>query len=68
MCCPILPKTTPMLPFGLKVVWFTLCLIGTVVGWVVLYAFMKAKGCYWVPLIYASGVTVLQAAVCLGKA
>jgi len=55
-----------MLPFSLKIVWLALCLTGTAVGWIVMYAFMKVKGCYWVPIIYALGVTLLQGAVSLG--
>ena len=56
-----------MLSFTLKIVWFVLCLTGAAVAWVVMYAFMKVKGCYWAPLIYASGVTLLQVAVGLGN-
>jgi hypothetical protein len=56
-----------MLPFPLKVVWFALCLLGTISAWVTLFAFARAVGSYWGPMFYCIAVTLLQGAICLGK-
>jgi len=56
-----------MLPFALKVVWFALCVIGTISAWVTLFAFARAVGSYWGPMFYCIALTLMQSAICFGK-
>lgn len=63
---PVCLFPAQMLPFGLKVAWLVLCLIGTLLSYLVLYAFMVAMDCYWAPSTYVVGVTVLELSVALG--
>jgi hypothetical protein len=56
-----------MLPFALKVVWFALCVLGTISAWVTLFAFARAVGSYWGPMFYCIALTLMQSAICLGK-
>ncbi|KAJ6590567.1 hypothetical protein DFH09DRAFT_207619 [Mycena vulgaris] len=55
-----------MLPFALKMVWFVLCLVGTVCSWIVLMAFGSLLGSRWVPLAFSIALTVLEGTFCLG--
>lgn len=61
------PARAPMLPYGLKVVWFALSLSGLLSSWVALPAFTKsiARG-IWLPIVYGGVNTVLQGVFCLG--
>ena len=56
-----------MLPFALKAVWFTLCLLGTISAWVTLVGFARAVGSYWGPMFYCVALTLLQGVICIGK-
>ncbi|KAJ7096780.1 hypothetical protein B0H15DRAFT_774172 [Mycena belliarum] len=55
-----------MLSFALKLVWFVLCIIGTVISWVVLVAFGSLLGSRWVPMSFCIALTVLEGMFCLG--
>ncbi|KAJ7096774.1 hypothetical protein B0H15DRAFT_1019764 [Mycena belliarum] len=55
-----------MLSFALKMVWFVLCIIGTVISWVVLVAFGSLLGSRWVPMSFCIALTVLEGMFCLG--
>ncbi|KAJ6506722.1 hypothetical protein C8R45DRAFT_970361 [Mycena sanguinolenta] len=55
-----------MLPFGLKLVWFSLSLSGLIGCWAVLLPLAWAIQSYWGPIGYAVGITVLEGIFCLG--
>ncbi|KAJ3782205.1 hypothetical protein GGU10DRAFT_390026 [Lentinula aff. detonsa] len=55
-----------MLPYSLKLVWFSLSLSGLISCWAVLSAFALAIRSYWLALLYCIGCTILQGMFCLG--
>ncbi|KAJ3841923.1 hypothetical protein F5878DRAFT_434514 [Lentinula raphanica] len=55
-----------MLPYALKIVWFTLSLSGMLSCWAVLCAFASTVRSYWLALVYCIGCTILQGVFCLG--
>ncbi|KAE9397717.1 hypothetical protein BT96DRAFT_63333 [Gymnopus androsaceus JB14] len=56
-----------MLPYALKIVWFSLSLSGLISCWAVLSAFALAVPCsYWLAILYCVGCTILQGIFCLG--
>ncbi|KAF9525742.1 hypothetical protein CPB83DRAFT_859028 [Crepidotus variabilis] len=55
-----------MIPFGVKILWFILTLIGLFGSWVVLWAFGRVVGARWGPLAFCIGNTIVQVTLCLG--
>ncbi|KAK7683204.1 hypothetical protein QCA50_013877 [Cerrena zonata] len=55
-----------MLPFGLRIAWFTLSLSGLLSSWVALPAFISHAQSLWLPVLYSIANTVLQGMFCLG--
>ncbi|KAJ3909461.1 hypothetical protein F5879DRAFT_57794 [Lentinula edodes] len=55
-----------MLPYALKIVWFSLSLSGLLSCWAVLSAFAVAVRSHWLALLYCIGCTILQGIFCLG--
>ncbi|KAF8962296.1 hypothetical protein BDZ97DRAFT_1120879 [Flammula alnicola] len=52
--------------FGLKIAWFVLSITGLAACWIVLWAFARAVGTKWGPVLYCIGNTLLQGIFCLG--
>ncbi|KIK70155.1 hypothetical protein GYMLUDRAFT_34628 [Collybiopsis luxurians FD-317 M1] len=55
-----------MLPYALKIVWFSLSLAGLISCWAVLSAFALAVRSYRLAMLYCIGCTILQGMFCLG--
>ncbi|CAL1709121.1 unnamed protein product [Somion occarium] len=55
-----------MVPFGLKIVWFSLSLSGLLGSWAALPAFIRTARSSWLPVVYSIANTILQGMFCLG--
>ncbi|KAJ7096036.1 hypothetical protein C8R44DRAFT_989354 [Mycena epipterygia] len=55
-----------MLPFALKIIWFVLCLTGTIASWFAELALGTLWGNRWSPLVFVLNLAVYQGMFCLG--
>lgn len=55
-----------MLSFALKIVWFSLSLSGLVACWIILGIIALNSRCFWAPLLYSIGCTIVEGIFCIG--
>ncbi|KZP10653.1 hypothetical protein FIBSPDRAFT_200226 [Athelia psychrophila] len=55
-----------MLPLSLKIAWVVLGALGTMMSWIVMCALGQNVGTFWIPVMYCTFLTVLEASVCMG--
>lgn len=56
-----------MLPLSVKIAWVFLTSVGTLTSWVVMYALAQTVGTFWIPMAYATFLTVIEASVGIGE-
>ncbi|KAJ7910640.1 hypothetical protein B0H13DRAFT_1484307, partial [Mycena leptocephala] len=55
-----------MLPFALKVVWFSLTILGSILSSLTIMALGSLIGCRWGPLVFSLGRNDIDLILCLG--
>lgn len=58
-------RSSKMLPFSLKIVWFCLSFTGMITCWAVMTSFARTAESYWL-LVYCVGCTITHGIFCLG--